>query len=185
MRRGENNWTTIASSLAALHSSGVKVDWNEYHRPFESRLNLVDLPTYAWNDKTYWIQYKGDWALTKGNSYYDEEKGPNKLQSTLTVSSLSTSLVQRIVKEEFDIEKKAAKVVMQSDLMQPDFRAAAWGHRMNNCGVVTSVRRPEVRYDSSKGILTDPFLRSPSMQILPTRLVDICRVDSILERMST
>ena len=28
---------------------------------------------------------------------------------------------------------------MQSDLMQADFRAAAWGHKMNGCGVVTSV----------------------------------------------
>jgi len=33
----------------------------------------------------------------------------------------------------------ADTVVMQSDLMQPDFLAVADGHRMNNCGVVTLV----------------------------------------------
>lgn len=27
--------------------------------------------------KTYWIQYNGDWALTKGNTFY-EEKGIDK-----------------------------------------------------------------------------------------------------------
>lgn len=142
MRRGEDNWTTIASTLATLHSHGVKIDWNEYHRPFESTLRLLDLPTYAWNNKTFWLQYNGDWALTKGNNYYDEEKGlVPKPQAALPVSSLSTSLVQRIVQESFDVQGKVGKVVMQSDLMHPEFRAAAWGHKMNNCGVVTSVSR--------------------------------------------
>ena len=131
----------MASGLASLHSLGFKLDWNEYHSPVESALRLLDLPTYAWNNKTYWIQYNGDWALTKGNNYYDEEKGLVKAQAALppVVSGLATSLVQRVVHESFDIENKAGEVVMQSDLMQPDFRAAAWGHRMNNCGVVTSV----------------------------------------------
>lgn len=130
----------MASSLAALHSYGIEVNWNEYHRPFESSLRLLDLPTYAWNDKTYWIQYNGDWALTKGNNYYDEEKGLSKARAApAPVSSLSTSLVQRIIDETFDTENKTGHVVMQSDVMHPEFRAAAWGHRMNNCGVVTSV----------------------------------------------
>ncbi|KUI69031.1 Conidial yellow pigment biosynthesis polyketide synthase [Cytospora mali] len=150
MRRGENNWTTLTSTLATLHSSGVKVDWNEYHRPFESGLRLLDLPTYAWNDKTHWIQYRGDWALTKGNNYYDEEKGLNKPHAALPVSSLATSLVQRIVEETFDNEAEAGKVVMQSDLMQPDFRAAAWGHKMNNVGVVTSSIHADIVYTLGK-----------------------------------
>ena len=140
LRRGEDNWMTIASSLATLHCVGVQVGWNEFHRPFEKALRLLDLPTYAWNDKTYWIQYNGDWALTKGNTFYDTEKGPNKTQlmAPVSKSSLSTSTVQRIIEQ--DLNGTAGMVVMQSDLMQADFRAAAWGHKMNGCGVVTSVR---------------------------------------------
>lgn len=141
LRRGEDDWTTLSQSLAALHCAGVQLNWDEFHKPFEKALRLLDLPTYAWNDKTYWILYNGDWALTKGNTYYDAEKGLNKKaelsQSTPSVSSLSTSTVQRIIEESFD--GTAGTVVMQSDLMQPDFRAAAWGHKMNGCGVVTSV----------------------------------------------
>lgn len=143
MRRGDNNWTTMASTLASLHTLGFKLDWSEFHGPFESSLRLLDLPTYAWNNKTYWIQYNGDWALTKGNNFYDEEKGLVKAQAAAAlppaVSGLSTSLVQRVVHEDIDVGDGMGEVVMQSDLMQPDFRAAAWGHRMNNCGVVTSV----------------------------------------------
>ncbi|KAG8169429.1 hypothetical protein KVR01_000174 [Diaporthe batatas] len=152
MRRGENNWTTMTSTLASLHSLGFKLDWNHYHSPVESALRLLDLPTYAWNNKIYWIQYNGDWALTKGNNYYDEEKGHMKGHAALphAVSGLTTSLVQRIVHEEFDDENGMGEVVMQSDLMQPDFRAAAWGHRMNNCGVVTSSIHADIAYTLGK-----------------------------------
>lgn len=140
LRRGEDNWTTMAQSLAILHCAGVQIGWNGLHEPFEKALRLLDLPTYAWNDKTYWIQYNGDWALTKGNTFYDAEKGLDKARIAPAVvpkSSLSTSTVQQIIEQSFN--GTAGTVVMQSDLMQPDFRAAAWGHKMNGCGVVTSV----------------------------------------------
>lgn len=139
LRRDDDNWTTMAQSLATLHCAGVQISWNEFHRPFEMGLQLLDLPTYAWNDKTYWIQYNGDWALTKGNTFYDAQKGPKETQIAppMPKSSLSTSTVQQIIEENFN--GTAGTVVMQSNLMQADFRAAAWGHKMNGCGVVTSV----------------------------------------------
>jgi monodictyphenone polyketide synthase len=139
LRRGENNWTTLAQSLAALHVAGVAVGWNEFHRPFEKSLRLLDLPTYAWNDKTYWLQYNGDWALTKGNTFYDEEKRQKAaIAAPVSPSTFLTSTVQQIFEETFT--EFAGTVVIQSDLMQPDFLAAAYGHNMNGCGVVTSVR---------------------------------------------
>jgi len=140
LRRGEDNWQTISQSLGLLHCAGVEVGWNEFHRPFERGLRLLDLPTYAWNDKTYWIQYNGDWALTKGNTFYDAEKASKAIQGTPLAaphSSLRTSTVQQIIDETFS--GSAGRVVMQSDLMQPEFLAAAYGHKMNGCGVVTSV----------------------------------------------
>lgn len=138
LRRGENSWVTMAQSLSALHCAGVEVGWNEFHRPMERGLRLLDLPTYSWNDKNYWIMYNGDWALTKGNTYYDAEKRVTAAQiAPVPKSSLRTSTVQQIIEESF--QGSTGKVVMQSDLMQPDFLAAANGHKMNGCGVVTSV----------------------------------------------
>lgn len=138
-RRDENGWSTMAKSLSTLHCAGVQVDWNEFHRPFEAALSLLDLPTYSWNDKTYWLMYNGDWALTKGNNFYDAEKGIKKAASAVPVpeSSLKTSTVQQIITEE--IQGATGRVVMRSDMMQADFLAAANGHHMNGCGVVTSV----------------------------------------------
>lgn len=144
-RRGENNWKSLTHSLGSLHCAGVKIEWNEFHSPFEKGLRLLDLPTYAWNEKTYWIQYKGDWALTKGNHFYDEEKSIGafaKPRNVLGVGGLSTSTVQFILEESFN--GAMGTVLMQSDLSQRDFRAAAWGHKMNGCGVVTSVSARDV-----------------------------------------
>lgn len=155
IRRGEDNWQSLSQSLGQLHCAGVEVSWQEFHRPFEQSLRLLDLPTYAWNDKNYWIQYNGDWALTKGNTFYDAEKATAKtIQASpvaKSVSTLRTSTVQSIIEETFS--GSTGRVVMQSDLMQPDFLAAAWGHQMNNCGVVTSV---------SKNILCRDIMRSRS-----------------------
>ena len=150
IRRGEDCWVTLASSTAALHTAGVEIDWSEFHQPFERALRLLDLPTYAWNDKNYWIQYNGDWALTKGNTFYDAEKAIKAAPAApVSKSSLRTSTVQQIIEEEFD--GATGKVVMQSDLMQPDFLGAANGHSMNGCGVVTSVSGRSMTLKRSSG----------------------------------
>ncbi|KAI1159633.1 hypothetical protein F5B18DRAFT_576973 [Nemania serpens] len=144
LRRDENNWTTLAQSLATLHCAAAPLNWAEYHKSFEKSLRLVDLPTYAWNYKNYWLQYNGDWALTKGNTYYDDKKNAAKALPAPRLSELQTSSVQSIVEQNFD--GMAGTVVMRSDLMESDFLAAAHGHKMNGCGVVTSSIHADIAY---------------------------------------
>ncbi|KAF4553280.1 Atrochrysone carboxylic acid synthase-like protein [Elsinoe fawcettii] len=148
LRRGENAWTTIGQSAAALHCAGFVVNWAEFHQPFESSLRLLDLPNYAWSDKTYWIQYNGNWALTKGNTFYDSKVEKPINAPSKAVSELSTSTVQTIIEETFN--GSYGKVVMQSDLMQKDFLDAAHGHSMNGCGVVTSSIHADIAYTLGK-----------------------------------
>ena len=137
LRRNEDNWKTMAETMSALHCGGVEIDWNEFNRPFESAHTLLDkLPTYSWNDKNYWIQYNGDWALTKGNS-----SGAKPLTQSnappAPVSNFRTSTVHQVIEESFT--ETTARVVVQSDVMHPDLLAAVKGHTMNGCGVATSV----------------------------------------------
>lgn len=132
LHRKEDNWTTLANSCAVLHSAGIQVDWSEYHRPFEASHLLLDLPKYSWNNKTYWIQYNGTWALTKGN-----DSGAT-VDPQVIESPLRTSSVHRVLHEE--IRKPwEGSLILESDVMQSDFLEAAWGHKMNSCAVVTSV----------------------------------------------
>ncbi|KAH7396389.1 putative polyketide synthase [Pyrenochaeta sp. MPI-SDFR-AT-0127] len=147
IRRGVDNWTTMSESMAILHQIGVTLNWNDFHGPFEAHLRLLDLPTYAWSEKNYWMQYNGDWCLTKGNTFYDKKKeSTTGLEFSISSmqSEIQTSTVQQIIKA--SIDGAAGVVVMQSDLMQKDFLAAAHGHRMNNCGVVTSSIHADIAY---------------------------------------
>ena len=186
LRRGEDNWTTMAQSLAAIHTAGLGVGWNEFHRPFESGLRLLDLPTYAWNDKTHWIMYNGDWALTKGNTFYDEEKkaAVAAISNPLALprATLRTSLVHRVVEETFN--GAAGRVVVQSDMMESDFLAAAWGHKMNGAGVVTSVSTavyPTIIHIETTQLIGPTNLQSIHADIawtLASHLFDNLRPDS-------
>ncbi|KAL8906239.1 MAG: hypothetical protein Q9207_002161 [Kuettlingeria erythrocarpa] len=161
MKKNEDNWVTLANSMATLHCGGFEIDWNEFNQPFENSLKLLDLPTYAWNDKNYWIMYNGDWNLSKGNNYYTPKEEPKAVTAPEPVSSLSTSTVQQIIEE--DWTENTARVVMQSDLMKPDFYAAANGHFMNGCGVVTSSIHADIAYTLGKYIYEQ--LRPGSKQV--------------------
>lgn len=130
----------------SLHMAGDQVGWSEFHSLFEFKcsLPLLDLPRYAWSDKNHWIQYNGDWALSKGNTFYNAEKtaaaeASGSVSNPLVAprSSLRTSVVHRVVEETFS--GSAGRVVFQSDMMQAGFLDAAWGHQMNGAGVVASV----------------------------------------------
>ena len=171
LRRAEDNWKTMSDSLGILHCAGVEVGWSEFHRPFGGSLRLLDLPTYAWNDKNYWIQYNGDWALTKGNTFYDLEKHSKPTQGIPQITShsgLRTSTVQHIIEETFS--GSAGSVVIQSDLMQPDFLAAAHGHKMNGCGVVTSSIHADIAFTLGEYLLNKLKPNSKDIDINITNL---------------
>ncbi|KAF2997726.1 putative PKS-like protein biosynthetic cluster [Neopestalotiopsis sp. 37M] len=183
MRRDESNWATMAQSLSTLHCAGASIRWNEFHKPFEKGLRLLDLPTYAWNNKNYWIQYNGDWALTKGNTYYDAQKKALETAKALPaprLSDLQTSSVQRIIEESFD--GSAGTAVMQSDLMEADFLAAAHGHKMNGCGVVTSSIHADISYTLGSYLLKK---MSPSSGDIAMNVADLEVVKGLVAQKNT
>ncbi|KAK4496177.1 hypothetical protein PRZ48_012157 [Zasmidium cellare] len=167
MRRGEDNWKTLSETMAALHLAGVEVSWNDFHAPFSQCVRLLDLPTYSWDEKKYWMQYNGDWCLTKGNTYYNDKLVTTRsAASSAPVYESVSSLVQNIIACE--LEDKAGTVVMQSDLMQKDFLKAAHGHRMNDCGVVTSSIHADIAYTLCGYLFSKfyPKASTPAMDIM-------------------
>ena len=132
LSRDSDNWTTLAKVLCALYSAGIDVDWNEYHRPFEQALRLVETPTYAWNNKNYWIQYRGDWNLTKGRSVPEPEAIP-----TSGVKGFQTSSIHRLMSERYSGSN--AQLSAETSITDPSLQGAVDGHAMNGYGVASSV----------------------------------------------
>lgn len=131
LKLNEDNWQTFSRSMTQLHNVGVDLGWHGWHAPFESHLRMLELPAYQWNAKDYWIQYEGDWMVTKGIK--------SSANSPLSIpSALRTALVHHLVAE--TIGDNSGEVIVQSDILQPDFLEAMNGHKMNRCAVATSVR---------------------------------------------
>ena len=134
LHRDQDNWTTLGKALTALYNAGLTIDWTEYHLSFEQALRLVDTPTYAWNDKNYWIQYSGDWNLTKGEAL----SHPNSTKArTQTVKGFRTTSIHEIRSENYT--ESSAQLVAESDMTDPALKDVIEGHAMNNYGVASSV----------------------------------------------
>lgn len=157
-RRDEDNFATLANTLASLHRVGVAVNWNEYHRPYERCHTLLSLDTYKWNEKNYWIQYEGTWTLDKAYP----NGNPNKKPTGGSGSALRTSSMQQIVSEE--ITESTGKLVVVSDMMHPELLSALDGHHMNGHGVATSVSTSDLcsRSIANSCSLSGPTWLSPS-----------------------
>ena len=140
LHKAESPWTTLSKSLCRLHCTGSRVDWQEFHRDFASCHELLDLPAYSFDNKTYWIDYVNDWCLYKTESRQAKLAEPPK-----QVSKLSTSSVHRIVSQDF--RGDTGTVIAQSDLSEPALQNAVLGHLVNGVGLCPSVSRC-VRYHS-------------------------------------
>jgi iterative type I PKS product template protein len=122
LRRGESPYKTLSSSLSTMHTAGLNVDFNEYHRDFNGCVQLLDLPSYSFDDKNYWIQYEGDWCLTKGNlptgGFIEAEK-----------PTLSTTSIHTVTSEIIDGD--VVTMTTESDLSKPGLREVVSGHVVN------------------------------------------------------
>ncbi|KAL4874942.1 hypothetical protein BJY04DRAFT_233188 [Aspergillus karnatakaensis] len=140
-RRNEENMTTIAKSLVTLHLAGATPRWQEYFKPHEAALSLINgIPHYGWNNTNYWIPYIGTWTLDKAHlkhgGQFLQHGRAGQPQSMPTIPQICSSLIHQVLRE--TVEARTATMLTLSDLQHPDFLAAVWGHKMNSCGVATS-----------------------------------------------
>ncbi|CBX98440.1 polyketide synthase [Plenodomus lingam] len=137
LRRNEDPWKTLSNSIATLYLSGVYFDFNEYHRVFNDAHEMYTLPTYAFDNKRYWLDYHNNWTLTKGELH---ETAP--VVSTVEVpvqeapSKLSTTSCHRIIREE--LHANSGTIVVQSDLSDPKLKATITGHQVNGTPLTPS-----------------------------------------------
>ncbi|GAP83149.2 putative polyketide synthase [Rosellinia necatrix] len=133
LRRNESPYTTLSSTLCTLHSAGLNLDWNEYHRDFDSTTRLLDLPTYSFDLKNYWLQYTGDWCITKNRG---AAASPLAKAIEPAKPKLSTTTVQKITKEE--VNGDIAILETESDLLEEKLSLICSGHLVNGTALTPS-----------------------------------------------
>lgn len=131
IHRDQDNWTTLAKTSSLLYNIGTDMDWGTYHRPFENSLTLIDAPTYAWDNKNHWIQYRGDWNLTKGRDAVATPCAP------AVINDFSTSSIHYLLSEGY--QESSAVLKAETDIAAARLQGAVDGHAMNGYGVASSV----------------------------------------------
>ncbi|KAL8813485.1 MAG: hypothetical protein Q9200_000219 [Gallowayella weberi] len=145
LHKGVSPYQTTSSTLARLHPTGIQVQWGEYHRDFLDCLQLLHLPSYAFDNKNYWIQYAGDWNLTKGQT-------SRTAVAEAPACSLSTTSIHRVLSEVVDEDK--ATIVTESDVCRADLLAAISGHTVNGTALCPSSLYADMAYTVAEYLYT-------------------------------
>ena len=146
LRKKESPWRTMSSGLSVLHRKGLNIDWDEVHCEYESSHIVLPLPSYTFENKTYWLNYTNNWCLTKG----EVMEAPTKKHRG---RHLSTSSVQELTKEDYGDH---ITLVAESDLSDPDLNDAMSGHLVNGsalCPSVCACSQSLIRANSNTGCI--------------------------------
>jgi amino acid adenylation domain-containing protein len=54
LRKGQENWQVLLSSLVSLYLRGIKIDWTGFDRDYAGR--RLSLPTYPFQRQRYWFE---------------------------------------------------------------------------------------------------------------------------------
>jgi acyl transferase domain-containing protein len=75
LRRGQEDWEQILSSLQQLHALGVSIDWAGFERGYQRQ--RLSLPTYPFQRERYWIKTADKSLSTKFKKFTGAEQMQN------------------------------------------------------------------------------------------------------------
>jgi iterative type I PKS product template protein len=140
MRRDEDPWKVISTSMSALYTAGLQLNWTAFHQESDG-LSVLNIPTYGFDEKVYWLQYTGDWTLTKNTPAVAPAKAIAEAPKPKTQL---TSSVQYILSEKVDGKK--ATVVAETDIGDPHIHKVISGHLINGGGLCPSSLYADMAY---------------------------------------
>lgn len=182
LQQSTSPWTTLIASIQALYLDGADICWGQYHKDFPDAQTVLPLPKYSWDLKNYWIDYRGNFCLTKGDVQ-------PAVQSTIGVSPAATisSSVHRVVEEAHGIDK--SELTTESDIHDHRLYPILRGHQVNDTILCPSSLYADmaftiVRYMlQANGLSTDLGLDCADMKVDRPLIADP-RLSSQLLRVS-
>lgn len=178
LKRDEECWSTITQSIANAYNNGANISWTDYHKEYRKSLKLLELPTYAFDLKNYWLDYQGDWLLTKGSNKEAIVAAPQP--------AFFTTCLQQVESEIFT--NNSAMVAFSSDLGQTDLNAAVRGHLVNGIALCPSSVYAEVAFTAARYIASRmapdepiPAMDLSAMEIFRPLIVNGAKTDQVLK----
>ncbi|KAL8738678.1 MAG: hypothetical protein Q9181_000562 [Wetmoreana brouardii] len=139
----QDSWLVLSRSVASAYRVGCNINWPQYHRDYDH--TVVQLPSYCWDLKDYWIQYVHDWSLRKG------EPLPAITGSAASQLHLAMTCCQKVVSTE--TLGDVFHAVIESDLQSKDLRPVVGGHRVNGVAVCIGAVYADMAFSCAESIL--------------------------------
>lgn len=185
-----SNWATISKTFAAAYTSGVDVDWLALHAPYERNLELLPLPTYAWDVKDYWITH------TDKNSVLVSEENQTATSPEPFLATTAQYLVEKSLSPKI-------QVTFRAGISDHGFLGLIDGHKMQQIGLASgsvfsdaaaAVAKYALEYSGRQGVTAthltfhDPELLAPLTRdlvgldgkLLSTATMESASADTVL-----
>ncbi|NEQ29238.1 MAG: acyltransferase domain-containing protein, partial [Microcoleus sp. SIO2G3] len=119
LRQGQSEWQEILQSLGELYVRGVRVDWSGFDRDYARR--LVQLPTYPFQRKRYWVDIAKNDHLKADNLSQETVQTPImnliSLEDTQQlVQHLETT--EELSEDELKVLPKLLKILVKQNQQQ-------------------------------------------------------------------
>ena len=116
-------------SIESLYQAGASIRWNEYHRGFLAH-EVLPLPSYQWDLNNYWIQYRHNFCLTKGDdpTLFAPKTPPAPFAVKAVTSSISSS-VHSVLEENNSTENST--LLTESGIHDSRLAPILSGHKVN------------------------------------------------------
>ncbi|KAL2012344.1 hypothetical protein VTN00DRAFT_5062 [Thermoascus crustaceus] len=156
LRRGTDTWKVLAGGIESLYLNGIEIQWNEYHRDFTASHKVLELPRYCWDLKNYWIPYRNDFCLTKGDNLEPKQiAAPPVVQKPQPVY-ISPS-VQRVIEEHN--APGISSLLVESDIHDSRLAPVIQGHKVNGAALCPSSLYADIAFT-----MTNYMLKKNNMQ---------------------
>ncbi|KAJ0338887.1 hypothetical protein COL922a_005082 [Colletotrichum nupharicola] len=143
LQSGSSTWEALSQIVAEAYTSGVSVDWAEFHRPYKPSLSVLDLPTYHFDLKDFWIQYRG------GVAALERDMKTKSLQGSQSPGQASLGTCLHRLESE-DIAKDNGTVEFSVDLQEPSLRKLIDGHNVVGIALTPSGVYQEMAWSAAR-----------------------------------
>ncbi|RFN53982.1 non-reducing polyketide synthase [Fusarium flagelliforme] len=117
-----NAWLSVGRCLSNLYKNGATIDWLALHQPYVNSLKLLNLPTYAWDLKDFWISY----TETKDQLPASTANGNEAFK--VNISTCAQQIIEHI-------SPPNMKVTFRASLQDSGFKTLIDGHRLRDKSV--------------------------------------------------
>ncbi|KAF4899781.1 Non-reducing polyketide synthase PKS12 [Colletotrichum fructicola] len=159
----------IAFGLAKIYNAGIDINWSAYHKSMKQAGRLLELPSYAFDLKDFWIPL--------------HQKRPISSSPMSTSRSSSPTAINTPTTDEDD-EDHCLRVMQKTNLQEQPFRGLILGHVMRNKAICPAGVLIDMAFDAAIQLMGELSkldtveLRSLSLQAAVT-IPDDVRVNPV------